>query len=104
MLNFTDDIFVAWAFLHSGGDALHMHKDEGYVPAADDAGHVRIIAQGGDVVDDVGAGLDGGGGDFGGTGVDRHGDAKTRAAGVADDGDYALNLLLRGDGRGPGAG
>jgi hypothetical protein len=85
-----------------GGD---VHEDEGGGLAGggarggDGGEEVGVVGAGGDVVDDLGAGLEGFGGDLGGTGVDRdfHFARETRDEAM-EDGEEPAELFVGGDG------
>ena len=53
-----DDVVVMRSDLHRPRRALHVHETDERVSVSDDRGHVRVVAQGGDVVDEDGPQLE----------------------------------------------
>ena len=100
--DFAHNILIGGSLLHGGGLSLHVHEDEACAGGGDEGGHGGI-AKAADVIDDVDAGLEGGGGDLGLAGIDGKGAGSLRSE-LPDDGEDAGDFLLRGDGGGAGAG
>ncbi len=94
---------VAGIVLHRRRRALHVHEDGPRAGAGHDAGHGRVEAEGADVVDDVGPGVEGGPG-HGGLGRVDGDEGPALAAQAGDDRDDAGGLLGLGHGPGAGAG
>ncbi len=67
-------------------------------------GHARVPSEAGDVVDDLGAGAEGGAGGGGMIGVDGEDGFGTELEDAVEDGEQAGLLFFGGDGRGVGAG
>jgi len=103
LFNFADDVGIGGIRLHRPGVAKHVHEDNGSAGPGGEVGHFGIETEGGDVVDEVGAGLEGGGGDGGTGGIDADGDVKPAGEGP-DDGADAPDLFIGGDGKGTWAG
>ena len=66
------DVVVRRCPLHGAGRSLHVHQHHRGTPVGDQRRHVRVEAQGADVVHHDGAGVEGGGGDVGAPGIHRH--------------------------------
>jgi len=89
--------------LHGLGIALHVHENDGEPEAGDKGKHFGIVAAGGNVIDDVGAGIHGLLANLGVGCVDRDENVETPTDG-GDGRNGPANLLLRRDGHGPGPG
>ena len=101
--DFRDDVGVVGGDLHCLRSALHVHDDDAAVVGAADVEHGGISAQACDVVDDVGPGIESGGGDGGLGGVDGDEAVPFRAKRV-DDGDSSADFLRGVDRGSAGAG
>src|SRR5882672_8789564 len=69
--HFLHHVFVMRTNLHGPRLALHVHEDNGSAALGGEAENRRIIATGGDVVDERRASVDGSGGYLAGAGIDR---------------------------------
>ncbi len=90
--------------LHGFGGAEHVHQDNGGVGVGDETSHGGVTAQGGDVVDDGGAGLEAGAGDLALGGVNADGERIVCCGEFANDRFHACAFLVGGNGIGPGPG
>ncbi len=91
-----DKIVVVDVMLHIGRGFADVHQDDGRAAVSNDTGHVGIEAEGADVVDDIGTGLEGLARDFGFVGVDGDGDVALRAESL-DERDGALEFFGEAD-------
>ena len=57
-LDVVDDVVVVRVVLHRARLAEHVHEADVHAPLGAQAGEIGVVAQRGDVVDDVGAGVD----------------------------------------------
>src|SRR3954468_8038251 len=92
-LDLGDNVVVAGILLHRPRLAEHVHEDDGGATLGAQPTHLRVTAQGGDVVDDLGAGIEGGCGDGGLGSVNADARFSTREA--LNYGDDPPQLLLR---------
>src|SRR5690606_23030212 len=83
----ADDIRVVGEVVHSGAVAAPVHGDVVDAAFGDEAGHAAVGEPAGDVVDEYGADVDGGGGGGGVHGVDADGDVAGDE--FPDDGQHA---------------
>ena len=90
-----DDVVVVRSDLHRSRLALHVHETDERVSVGDDRGHVRVAAQGGDVVDEDGPQLESPSRDRRFRRVDR----EREPAEPFENGLHARELLLSGDRR-----
>ena len=86
------------------GAAAGVHQDGAAAERGAGGGHGRVPEVAADVVDDLGAGLDGEAGGFGVVGVDGEDGVGAGGEDGAEDGQYAGLLFGGGDGDGVGAG
>lgn len=92
--------------MHGLRGAARVHHDVGAAEFRDGGEHVLVHCAGGDVVDDVGAGLDAGAGDGGVEGVDAEDEGVEGRVGadVFDGGEDAGEFVGGGEGGGVRAG
>lgn len=96
LADFGGDVEVGWVELHGLGGSLHVHDDDPALPICADLSHERVGGEAGDVIDDIGAGVEGGGGDGGFGGID--GDQAVPL--LAEEADHfcgAVDFLIGGD-------
>ena len=99
-----DDIGIGRFLLHGLGGALHVHEDDAGAMLGGERCHGGIVTEGGDIVDDVGAGVEGGFGYGGFGGIDGDELVGVFLAEGFDDGLGALYLFFCGYGLCAGAG
>ena len=90
--DFGDDVGIFRLLLHGAGGAAEVHEDEAGFGLSREGSHGGVVEEAGDIVDDVGASVEGGGGDAGLHGVDGNGN---RGAGAEadDDGEDAAQFF-----------
>ena len=95
---------VAVGVAVGGGGGEAVHQDDGAGPIGGEGEHGVVLGAGGDIVDRVGAGIEGGAGDGGQGGID--GDRKVDAGGAdgLDRRDQTADLFIGRDAGGAGAG
>ena len=99
-----DHVLVARVLLHGRGRALHVHEDERYPAGRRHPEHARVVASGGDVVDERCTGSESRLRDVGPGGVDADRDVRGQAGAQAlDDAEDAPRLFRRRHRQGPGA-
>ena len=103
-MNIGEDIGIRWLVLHGLGGSLHVHEDDAGAALGGKGSHGGVVTEGGDIVDDVGAGVEGGFGDGGFSGIDGNELAWVVLAYGFDEGLRSLYLFLLGYGAGAGAG
>ena len=96
-VDFRDHVGVVGGDLHGLRGALHVHDHDAAVVGAADLEHGGISAQAGDIVDDVGTGIQCGCGDGGLGGVDGDESVPFRTE-RADHGNGPADFLVGGDG------
>ena len=105
--NLGQRVAVLRGRLHGLRRALAVHQDKGQVKVIPELGdrrdHLRVSQPAADVIDDSSARFDRAACHLGLGGVHRDGDRALRRESL-DDGENAPQLLIRGDGGGPGSG
>lgn len=101
--HFDHDVLIMRGLLHGGGGALHVHEDDAAGVLSAEVAHAGI-GQAADVVHDVGAGLQGGGGDGGVAGVDGDAGGGVLRSDGGNDGEDAAHFLILGHRGGAGTG
>ncbi len=72
--DFPQQVVVVRLALHIPGSALHVHQDHRRLKLGGQGGHIRVETQGADVIDQSGAGAEGGPGHRRLVGIDGDGD------------------------------
>jgi len=101
LTDLCDTIFIARTVLHVARSALHVHQNHRHLPVSHQPHHLRIKAQGRNVVDDTGAGVNSRRGGSRPICIDRETGINPLVE-PFNHGNYATRLLIRLHRRRPG--
>jgi hypothetical protein len=90
--DFGYQVVIVGRNLHIPGLSLHVHQDHGCARAGDQLDHIRVEAEGADIIYQVGPGIQGGLSDIGLIGVDGYGYAAILTD-CFDQGNYPVQFL-----------
>jgi len=102
--DFGDDVGVGGGDLHGFGAALHVHDDDAAIAIAGEGFHLWVGGQAADIIEDMGAGVEGGMGDSGFHGIDAEEGIGDLFAQAVDDGEDSADFLVSVDWGGAWAG